>query len=124
MVKITPNFNFNGKCKEAIQLYKEAFNAEIISLIRNCDAIIRRFLMHVPPKRFVRIRHYGLLCTRSKTKHLTLCRNLLGCKQYLSRLKDMEAPQMIETFYGINITVCKCCGGHLGKPQQRIHLRI
>ena len=27
---------------------------------------IRRFLMHVPPKRFVRIRHYGLLCTRSK----------------------------------------------------------
>lgn len=38
MVKITPNFNFNGKCNEAIQLYKEAFNAEIICLIRNCDA--------------------------------------------------------------------------------------
>ena len=85
---------------------------------------IRRFLMHVPPKRFVRIRHYGLLCTRSKTKHLTLCRNLLGCKQYLSRLKDMETPQMLETLYGINVTVCKCCGGHLGKPQQRLHLRI
>ena len=29
---------------------------------------IRRFLMHVPPKRFVRIRHYGLLCTRSKNR--------------------------------------------------------
>ena len=85
---------------------------------------IRRFLMHVPPKRFVRIRHYGLLCTRSKTQHLTLCRNLLGCKQYLSRLKDMEAPQMPETLYGIKVTVCKCCGGHLGKPQQRIPLRI
>ena len=85
---------------------------------------IRRFLMHVPPKRFVRIRHYGLLCTRSKTKHLTLCRNLLGCKQYLSRLKDMETPQILETLYGIKVTVCKCCGGHLGKPQQRIPLRI
>ena len=24
---------------------------------------IRRFLMHVPPRRFVRIRHYGLLCS-------------------------------------------------------------
>ena len=79
---------------------------------------IRRFLMHVPPKRFVRIRHYGLLCTRSKNKHLTLCRNLLGCKQYLSRLKDMETPQILETLYGIKITVCKCCGGHLGKPQK------
>ena len=85
---------------------------------------IRRFLMHVPPKRFVRIRHYGLLCTRSKTKHLTLCRNLLGCKQYLSRLKDMETPQILETLYGIKISVCKCCGGHLGKPQQKIPLRI
>ena len=85
---------------------------------------IRRFLMHVPPKRFVRIRHYGLLCTRSKTKHLTLCRNLLGCKQYLSRLKDMETPQVLELLYGIKVTVCKCCGGHLGKPQQRMPLRI
>ena len=84
---------------------------------------IRRFLMHVPPKRFVRIRHYGLLCTRTKTRQLTLCRNLLGCKQYLSRLKSMETPQMLETLYGIKVTVCKCCGGHLGKPQQRIPLR-
>ena len=84
---------------------------------------IRRFLMHVPPKRFVRIRHYGLLCTRTKTRHLTLCRNLLGCKQYLSRLKDMETPQMLEILYGIKVTVCKCCGGHLGKPRQRIPLR-
>ena len=85
---------------------------------------IRRFLMHVPPKRFVRIRHYGLLCTRTKTRQLTLCRNLLGCKQYLSKLKGMETPQILETLYGIKVTVCKCCGGHLGKPQQRIPLRI
>ncbi len=85
---------------------------------------IRRFLMHVPPKRFVRIRHYGLLCTRTKTRHLTLCRNLLGCKQYLSQLKDLDTPQMLETLYGIKVTVCKCCGGHLGKPRQRIPLRI
>ena len=85
---------------------------------------IRRFLMHVPPKRFVRIRHYGLLCTRSKTKHLTLCRNLLGCRQYLSRLKNMETAQILETLYGIKVSVCKCCGGHLGNPQQRIPLRI
>ena len=85
---------------------------------------VRRFLMHVPPKRFVRIRHYGLLCTRSKNKHLTLCRNLLGCKKYISILKDMEAPQIIETLYGIKISVCKCCGGHLGKPHLHMPLRI
>ena len=85
---------------------------------------VRRFLMHVPPKRFVRIRHYGLLCTRSKNKHLTLCRNLLGCKKYISILKDMEAPQIIETLYGIKLSVCRCCGGHLRKPHLHMPLRI
>ena len=85
---------------------------------------VRRFFMHVPPKCFVRIRHYGLLCTRSKNKHLTLCRNLLGCKKYISILKDMEAPQIIETLYGIKLSVCRCCGGHLGKPHLHMPLRI
>lgn len=84
---------------------------------------IRRFLMHVPPKRFVRIRHYGLLCSRTKNKKLTLCRNLLGCQKYLSKLREMEIPQMLEHLYGIKACICKTCGGHLGKPQKRLPLR-
>ena len=84
---------------------------------------IRRFLMHVPPKRFVRIRHYGLLCSRSKRKKLTLCRNLLGCQKYLSKLRDKEMPEILKQLYGINVCVCKSCGGHLGKPQLRIPQR-
>ena len=84
---------------------------------------IRRFLMHVPPKRFVRIRHYGLLCSRTKNKKLTLCRNLLGCQKYLSKLCEMEMPEMLEHLYGIKVCICKTCGGHLGKPQKRLPLR-
>ena len=84
---------------------------------------IRRFLMHVPPKRFVRIRHYGLLCSRTKNKQLTLCRNLLGCQKYLSKLREMEMPEILEHLYGIKACICKTCGGHLGKPQKRLPLR-
>ena len=84
---------------------------------------VRRFLMHVPPKRFVRIRHYGLLCSRTKNKQLTLCRNLLGCRKYLSELKDMEMPEILEHLYGIKVYVCRKCGGHLGKPQIQIPRR-
>ena len=84
---------------------------------------VRRFLMHVPPRRFVRIRHYGLLCSRTKSQKLTLCRNLLGCKKYLSKLRDMEMPEILEHLYGIKVCVCKACGGHLGKPQMRMPLR-
>ena len=84
---------------------------------------VRRFLMHVPPRRFVRIRHYGLLCSRTKSQKITLCRNLLGCKKYLSKLRDMEKPEILEHLYGIKVCVCKACGGHLGKPQMRMPLR-
>lgn len=81
---------------------------------------IRRFLMHVPPRRFVRIRHYGLLCSRTKNTQLTLCRNLLGCRKYLSKLRDMKMPDILEHLYGIKVCVCRECGGRLGKPQIRI----
>ncbi len=38
---------------------------------------IRRFLQHVLPSGFVRIRHYGLLANRHREEKLTLCRRLL-----------------------------------------------
>lgn len=38
IITITPNFNFNGRCGEAIALYQKAFNAEISCLLRYSDA--------------------------------------------------------------------------------------
>ena len=70
------------------------------------EEFIRRFLMHVPPKCFVRIRHYGLLSCRNKSKKMTHCRNLLGCKKYISALKNRSAAEMIKLIY--NIDVCRC----------------
>jgi hypothetical protein len=39
---------------------------------------IRRFLLHVLPKGFVRIRHYGLLANRARKENLRLCRRLIA----------------------------------------------
>jgi hypothetical protein len=39
------------------------------------EEFIRRFLLHVLPKRFVRIRHYGLLAGRNVTTQLTVAEN-------------------------------------------------
>lgn len=80
---------------------------------------IRRFLMHVPPKRFVRIRHYGLLSCRNKGKNITLCRNLLGCQKYISVLRDMTGPEMLKHLWKVDVCLCKSCGGHV-IPHQRI----
>jgi Putative transposase/Transposase zinc-binding domain len=59
---------------------------------------IRRFLLHVLPHRFVRIRHYGLLAGRNVFSKLARCRQLLGApeaeplandrKTWLDRLRD------------------------------------
>lgn len=40
------------------------------------EEFARRFLMHVLPPRFTRIRHYGIAASRNKKKRLTLCRKL------------------------------------------------
>ena len=77
------------------------------------EEFIRRFLMHVPPKRFVRIRHYGLLSSRNKNHKITLCRNLLGCKKYLSKLKDLDPPAIIRILYNRDVCKCTSCGGKI-----------
>ena len=44
------------------------------------DAVefIRRFLLHILPAGFVRIRQFGFLANRARGKKLSLCRELLG----------------------------------------------
>ncbi len=42
------------------------------------DEFLRRFLLHVLPPGFVRIRHFGFLAHRRRARHLPLCFRLLG----------------------------------------------
>ncbi|PYS20910.1 MAG: IS91 family transposase [Acidobacteria bacterium] len=44
----------------------------------SADEFIRRFLLHVLPDGFQRIRYYGFLSNRDRDEKLTLCRQLLG----------------------------------------------
>ncbi len=48
--------------------------------VMELDAVefIRRFLLHVLPKGFVRIRHFGLLANTHRAKKIAMCRALLG----------------------------------------------
>lgn len=38
MILLTPNFNYNGRCEEAIALYQKAFDAKVSCLLRYSDA--------------------------------------------------------------------------------------
>lgn len=74
------------------------------------EKFVSRFLLHILPKGFVRIRYYGLLACRCKAKKMTLCRNLLGCEQYLSKLRGKTTAEKIKILYNRDICKCSKCG--------------
>jgi hypothetical protein len=71
----------------------------------------RRFLLHVLPDRFVKIRHYGLLSNRSCKRKLLRCRKLLGV---LKNEEPEESPQetwedLLTRITGKDPRVCPFC---------------
>lgn len=82
---------------------------------------VRRFLMHVPPKGFVRIRYYGLLSNQNKRKLIPLCRNLIGCRKFLRRLKPDDKVQVIRILYKKDVAICPCCGGTMIYQRCSVH---
>ena len=67
---------------------------------------IRRFLLHVLPSGFVRVRHYGFLANRVCQEKLTLCRSLLAAGTVAGSAPEPTVVQ--ET--GNDATTCPVCG--------------
>jgi hypothetical protein len=51
--------------------------SEPATMTLNAEEFIRRFLLHVLPKGFVKVRHFGFLANRSRRDNVILCRRLL-----------------------------------------------
>jgi hypothetical protein len=80
------------------------------------EEFVRRFLLHVLPDRFVRIRSYGLLSTRSRGRDLARCRHLLGVEssQEPAREERESWSELLERLTGIDPTLCPACRqGHV-----------
>ena len=71
-------------------------------------SFIHRFMMHVVPKRFVRIRYFGILSHRNKKKAIAACREFHGIKN-----KNNIVPQVWHEIYmkvtGRNVSCCPVC---------------
>ncbi|MCJ7689218.1 MAG: IS91 family transposase [Clostridiaceae bacterium] len=75
------------------------------------DEFIRRFLMHVLPRKFVKIRHYGILSNRNRSTKLQKCKELTGAVQSKSKNLDVKlsAAELLLKLTGIDINICSCC---------------
>lgn len=70
---------------------------------------IRRFLLHVLPDGFMRIRHFGFLANRSKKRALAQCRKLLKLDPALPQSPILSAKDLLLKITGIDLTRCPCC---------------
>lgn len=71
---------------------------------------IRRFLMHVLPDGFQKIRYYGFLNNRCRSKNLKLIFRIQGHQQFKARFACMNTSDILRLVWGINIHTCPCCG--------------
>jgi hypothetical protein len=71
---------------------------------RDADACIRRFLVHVLPRGFLRIRHDGFLANRHKARALRRCRDLLGQPADPPRRSPKSVGQWMQEVTGIDLT--------------------
>jgi hypothetical protein len=76
------------------------------------NQFIGRFLRHVLPDNFTRIRHYGFLSNGNRKKKLETIRSLIGAATPVPQ-PTMTAAQWLEEVLGIDPMECPCCGGRL-----------
>ena len=81
----------NGRVTFAWKDYADGNQNKTMTL----DAVefIRRFLLHVLPSGFVRIRHFGFLANRKRKQKLALCRSLLPARQTTTEPTTKTAEQ-------------------------------
>ena len=72
---------------------------------------IRRFLLHVLPSGFHRIRHYGLFAGTVRARNIERARQLLAAGQGVAPKRDAEADSRAEDVSPARR--CPCCGGQM-----------
>jgi hypothetical protein len=72
---------------------------------------IRRFLIHVLPSGFHRIRHYGLLANGNRAANIARARELLAAPPAVAETAATEAPAADQQ--RVLPRPCPCCGGRM-----------
>jgi hypothetical protein len=78
----------------------------------DASEFIRRFLLHILPDGFVKIRHYGILSSRNRKSKLARCMTLLEvCHPHRNREKHTEPwEDLLERITGVDPRICPYCG--------------
>lgn len=75
------------------------------------EEFIRRFLLHVLPDGFHRIRHYGFLANGHRAARLEQCRQLLAAPPPVIATVEADWRDRHHRLTGEDVRRCRCCGG-------------
>jgi hypothetical protein len=85
-------------------------NNEVRTMTLAAGEFIRRFLLHVLPKGFMKIRYFGFLAHTNKKQAIPLLRRLIDGKAELPEKTDETIEEMMLRLTGKDITCCPECG--------------
>jgi len=84
-------------------------NNEIREMTLAADEFIRRFLLHILPKGFMKIRYFGFLSHKNKKQAIELIRNLIDPDALLPEKIKETISEMMLRLTGTDITCCPEC---------------
>ena len=73
------------------------------------EEFIRRFLLHILPNGFMKIRYFGFLAHTNKRKSIPLLRQLIGSSAELPEKIKETVQEMMVRLTGVDISICPKC---------------
>ena len=74
------------------------------------EEFIRRFLMHVLPAGFQKIRYYGFLNNRMKSRNLKIIFRIQGGQRFRKRYAGLSMAELLKAVWNIDLSICPECG--------------
>lgn len=89
--------------------YKDYKSNQDKTMTLSTTEFARRFLTHVLPHRFVRIRYFGIYSNKCKQAALMIIRACTNSKKHMSRLENMTTEEILKELFNIDINRCPKC---------------
>ena len=102
-IKSITNKNIDFEWKD----YRDHNKRKLMSL--NANEFIRRFLLHVLPPRYCKIRYYGLFSSRNRKTMLQKCKKVMAKKMIAESFKGLAWHEILKIKSGIDLLKCPHC---------------
>ena len=97
----------DGRVRFRWRDYADGDRVKVMDL--DVDEFLRRFLLHIVPDRFVRIRHFGLLANRRRAANLAQCRAALAPPPPPAITEVESVRALLLRVMGLDIERCPVC---------------